>query len=96
MLVHIAMFAAVQFDFQEAIKRLLRYVLEGLAVGIAASLVAKKKMAGEEILLVALTAAAALSLLDVFSPTIASGARTGAGYGIGLSTVGVNGLPLPA
>ena len=48
-----------------------------------------------EIVLIGVTAAAVLSLLDTFSPTISSGARNGMGLGLGLQTVGYSGPFLP-
>lgn len=87
--------AQYSFDFNEALKRLLRYLMEGVAVGLAATLVGKKKINAQEILLIGLTASAVLSLLDVCSPTVSQGARSGAGYGLGLGVVGSKAFPLP-
>lgn len=87
--------AQYSFDFNEALKRLLRYLMEGLAVGLAATLVGKKKINAQEILLIGLTASSILSLLDVVSPTVSQGARSGAGYGLGLGVVGSKAFPLP-
>ena len=42
----------------------------------------------EEILLLAMTAAATFSILDVFVPSLAVSARSGAGFGIGANLVG--------
>lgn len=80
------------FDFQEALKRLFRYVLEGLVVGLSVNLISRKKLNFEEIVLIGVTSSAILSLLDIFSPTVSSGARTGMGYGLGLGTVGYQGM----
>lgn len=86
-----------QFDFQEAFKRLIRYVLEGLCVGLAVNLVSQKKISLNEVVLIGITASAVLSVLDTFAPAISSGARQGAGYGLGLGTVGYSGgLVLPS
>lgn len=74
------------FDVQVLIK----YFLEGLAVALAAFFIPQKKMDVTEILIIALTAAAVLSILDNFSPTIATGVRQGSGFGIGLNQVGWN------
>jgi hypothetical protein len=73
-------------DFQALIK----YFLEGLAVGVAAFFIPQKKVEIKEIILIAFTAAAVFSILDAFSPSIAAGARQGAGFGIGLNQVGWN------
>ncbi len=84
-----------EFDFNEAAKRLIRYLLEGVVVGVSVQLIASKKISVNEIVLIGVTAAAVLSLLDTFSPTISSGARNGMGLGLGLQTVGYSGPFLP-
>ncbi len=84
-----------EFDFNEAAKRLIRYLLEGLVVGLSVQLIAHKKININEILLIGVTSASVLSILDTFSPTISSGARNGIGLGLGASTVGYGGsVPL--
>jgi hypothetical protein len=42
----------------------------------------------EEVLLIALTAAATFSILDTYVPSMAVGARSGAGFGMGANLVG--------
>ena len=84
-----------EFDFHEAAKRLIRYLLEGLVVAIAVQLIARKKIDVSEVALIGITASASLSLLDAFSPTISSGLRQGAGMGLGLNTVGYGGGFVP-
>ena len=67
---------------------LLKYVLEGLAVALAAFYIPQRKVDVKEIVLIALTAAAVFSILDQFSPLTGISARQGAGFGIGLNQVG--------
>jgi hypothetical protein len=67
------------FDTQSLIK----YVLEGAAVALAAFYIPSKKANLQEIALIALTAAATFAVLDLFAPAIAAGTRQGAGFGIG-------------
>lgn len=69
-------------------QELFKYLLEGLAVAFAAFFIPQRKMELMEIVLIGLTAAATFSTLDVFSPSIAAGARQGSGFGIGLNQVG--------
>jgi hypothetical protein len=69
------------------VKRLIKYLLEGSAVAIAAFYIPQKKVDPIEIGLIALTAAAIFMILDYFAPAVASGARTGAGFGIGYGLV---------
>ena len=67
------------FDFGELVKRAIKYLVEGLVVAIVAVLVPKKSLNVEEIVIIALTAAATFSILDVFIPSMGSSVRQGAG-----------------
>ena len=76
------------FDLNELVKRVIKYLIEGLMVAIAAYAIPKQSLKVEEVMVIALTAAATFSVLDVFVPTMASSARGGAGFGIGANLVG--------
>ena len=76
------------FDISELIKRIIKYLIEGIMVAIAAFAIPMKALNPEEIVIIALMAAATFSVLDVFVPSIASSARGGAGFGIGANLVG--------
>ena len=76
------------FDLGELIKRAVKYLVEGLMVAIAAYAIPKKSMNMDEVALIALTAAATFSILDTYVPSLAVGARSGAGFGIGANLVG--------
>ena len=76
------------FDLQEIIKRIVKYLIEGAAVAVVAFYVPRKVLAWEEIVLIALTAAATFAILDMYAPSISSSARQGAGFGIGANLVG--------
>jgi hypothetical protein len=76
------------FDFEELVKRAIKYIVEGLMVAIAAFVIPQKKMRLDEVLLIALTAAATFSILDTYLPSMAVTARSGAGFGIGANLVG--------
>lgn len=67
---------------------LLKYIIEGGAVALAAHLVAGKTMKGMELLTLALTAAATFAVLDFFAPAVGSSARQGTGFAIGAQQVG--------
>tara|TARA_B110000093_G_C12776124_1_gene328566 strand:+ start:362 stop:619 length:258 start_codon:yes stop_codon:yes gene_type:complete len=71
----------------ELVKRLIKYLVEGLMVAIAAYAIPKRSLNVEEIVLIALTAAATFSILDTYLPTMAGTARSGAGFGIGANLV---------
>ena len=79
------------FDVSELIKRIIKYIVEGLMVAIAAYAIPKRSMNIEEIGLIALTAAATFSILDTYIPTMGVSARSGAGFGIGANLVGFPG-----
>ena len=66
----------------------IKYLLEGIAVAVAAYFIPRKKVNITEIIFIALSAAATFALLDIFAPKVGSSARTGAGFGIGANVVG--------
>lgn len=75
------------FDVAEFVKRVIKYLVEGLMVAIAAYAIPKRSLNMEEIILLALTAAATFSILDTYVPSIAVTTRSGAGFGIGANLV---------
>ncbi len=75
------------FDVNEILKRIFKYLIEGLMVAIAAYAIPKASLKLEEIALLALTAAATFSILDTYVPAIAVSTRAGAGFGIGANLV---------
>ncbi len=77
----------MNLDAQEIIKRIIKYLVEGLMVAIAAFAIPKVSLKLDEIGLIALTAAATFSILDTYVPSLATSARTGAGFGIGANLV---------
>ena len=52
----------------ELVKRIIKYLVEGLMVAIAAYAIPKRSLNIEEIVLIALTAAATFSILDTYVP----------------------------
>ena len=75
------------FDVNELIKRIIKYLVEGFMVAIAAYAIPKRSLNMEEILMIALTAAATFSILDTYVQVIVVTARSGAGFGIGMNMV---------
>ena len=71
----------------ELVKRIIKYLVEGLMVAIAAYAIPKRSLNIEEIVLIALTAAATFSILDTYIPSRGVTARSGAGFGIGANLV---------
>jgi len=76
------------FDFNELVRRAIKYIIEGLVVAIAAYAIPKSKaLKLEEIVIIALMAAATFSVLDIFIPSMGASTRNGAGLGIGFNLV---------
>lgn len=78
-------------DLGELVRRVVKYLVEGVMVAIAAMAIPKRSLNLEEIGLIALTAAATFSILDTYIPSMGVSARTGAGFGIGSNLVGFPG-----
>lgn len=76
-------------DFGEIVIRILKYLIEGIVVGIAAFFVSKK-LSWDEVMIIATTAAATLAVLDLYSPSISGATRLGAGLGLGTRLIGLN------
>jgi hypothetical protein len=82
----------LNLDLSEVVQRAIKYLIEGLAVAAAAFYIPRKKMNLQEIAMIAVTAAAALAILDLLAPSVGAGARQGAGFGIGAGLVGFKGI----
>ena len=72
----------------EIINRVVKYLVEGLFVAVAAVFIPKRSLPVDEIFSLGLVAAAVFAILDVVSPSIGASARTGAGLGLGANLVG--------
>jgi ABC-type Co2+ transport system permease subunit len=81
-------------NFKDILSRAIKYLVEGLAVAVAAYLIPKKKMNLQEIIMVALTAAAVFAILDLWAPSVGLASRQGAGFGVGAGLVGFGGIPI--
>ena len=77
----------ILINVSELIKRIIKYLVQGLMVAIAAYAIPKRSLNIEEIVLLALTAAATFSILDTYVPSMGVTARSGAGFGIGANLV---------
>lgn len=75
-------------DLSEVLNRAIKYLIEGVAVGLAVVLVPRKSLDLQEVVAVAVVAAAVFAVLDLVSPSIGVTARQGAGFGIGANLVG--------
>jgi hypothetical protein len=77
---------------QEMVRRALKYLVEGLAIAIAAYSIPSRQLRMEEVMMIAAAGAATFAVLDMYSPEVAAGARAGAGFGIGAKHVGFRGV----
>jgi hypothetical protein len=77
----------MDFNIREVIKRVIKYLVEGLIVAVACFAIPKQSLDIEEIALLALVAAATFSILDTYIPSMGETARSGAGFGIGANLV---------
>lgn len=75
-------------DIYTILTRLIKYLIEGGAVALAAYFIPRRPMDLPDIAKLAVTAAAVFAILDLFAPTIALSARQGTGFGIGATQVG--------
>ena len=79
---------AQMLDLGELVRRAVKYLVEGVMVAIAAYAIPKRSLNLDEVMLIALTAAATFSILDTYVPSMAVSARSGAGFGMGANLVG--------
>jgi hypothetical protein len=75
-------------DLGEVLNRAIKYLIEGIAVGLAAIIVPRKGIDLQEVIALAIVAATVFAVLDLVSPSIGVTARQGAGFGIGANLVG--------
>lgn len=75
------------FNVTEIITRILKYLIQGFMVAVAAFAIPKRSLNLDEIGAIALTAGATFAILDTYLPSMGVSARSGAGLGIGLNMV---------
>jgi ABC-type Co2+ transport system permease subunit len=75
------------FDVSEIIKRIIKYLVEGFMVAIVAYAIPKRSLNYEEIMVLALTAAATFCILDTYLPSVGASSKQGVGLGIGFNLV---------
>ena len=76
-----------KIDFSVILERIIKYLIEGVAVGLACFFSGKLSL--EEIIFIAVTAAATFAILDMYTPQVSNAARLGAGFGIGSQFSGI-------
>ena len=62
----------LNLDLNEVVRRAVKYLVEGLAVAVAAFYIPKKQMNLQEIAMIAVTAAASFAVLDMLPPNFLS------------------------
>jgi ABC-type Co2+ transport system permease subunit len=76
------------FDIVEIVKRIIKYIIQGIMVAICAFFLPKNSLNLEEIMLLGLSSAAIFSILDTYIPSMNVSAHQGVGLGLGLKLVG--------
>lgn len=76
------------FNTQEMFSRIVKYILEGLVVGIVAAILPSKSLTTQEVIMLALTAASLFAILDLVAPATGSASRMGVGLVSGASLLG--------
>lgn len=72
---------------QELFTRIVKYLIEAIAVAWFAYLLSPR-IKSSEVLVLGLVAAATFSVMDLVSPSISTSVRQGAGFGLGANLVG--------
>lgn len=75
----------------EVVTRVIKYLLEGLAVSVAMIIIPRRVPQLDEIVSVSVVAALVFAILDLLSPSVGLTARQGAGFGLGANLVGFPG-----
>jgi len=83
--------STVNSNVSQIFTRVMKYIIEGTAVALAAYYIPRRQMDLREIAMIATTAAAIFAVLDLYAPRIGASARQGAGFGIGAQQVGYTG-----
>jgi hypothetical protein len=78
----------MDFSVAEIINRVIKYLIEGLAVAAAAIFIPRKPLPMDEVATVAVLAAVVFAILDAVSPSMGVTSRQGAGLGLGFKLVG--------
>ena len=80
--------ASALIDFSEIIKRIVKYLIEGFMVALVATLVPRRSLDWDDIVIISLTAGTTFSILDTYVPSVGASMRDGAGLGLGLRLIG--------
>jgi hypothetical protein len=78
----------MDYGFAEIVNRVIKYLIEGLAIAAAAIFIPRKALPLDEVATLAVLAAVVFAILDAVSPSIGVTARQGSGLGLGFKLVG--------
>ena len=79
----------MDLDISEILKRVVKYLIEGLAVAIAAYYIPSgRRLPIQDVAMIAVSAAATFAILDMYVPSIAGATRSGVGIGMGANMAG--------
>ena len=57
-------------EFKELVTRTIKYIIEGLIVGLVAYAVPNNKLSASELIIISVTAASVFAILDLVKPSI--------------------------
>lgn len=77
------------------LKNLVKYIIEGVAIAVAAFLIPNRNSSLKEVAIIGLVAALTFFVLDTFSPATGDHSRQGAGLGIGYNLIASPPVGLP-
>jgi len=75
-------------DFQELVKRIIKYLVMGITISIICLIVPRKPLQLEEILSITLVAASVFAICDTFLPSISGPIENGIGFSLGSTLAG--------
>ena len=74
-------------DTNKIAQRIVKYLVEWLAIAIAAKFIPNQNINVTEIVMIAMVGATTFALLDMFAPQVSQGARLGTGLSLGMGMV---------
>ena len=77
------------FDLTEFIKRIVKYLVEGIIIAVICYVIPKKSLNMEEVTVIAISASAIFAILDTFMPSVSASAKQGLGFAIGANFSGL-------
>jgi len=76
----------MNIDYAIVFERILKYLIEGISVGLICYLVAKLNF--DQIIIIGVSSAAIFAILDMYSPVISNGVRVGTGITVASHFIG--------